>query len=264
MNVLEAAAQCPKCAKLCICAGGHVRHDSLPCFLTACLLACFLPVNAQNTNTLTSTLPSKQQVKCHAGLQRLRRQQNASERTDRRQKRLQVQKVHVKKDHNKKSFRQRLRLAAGTTGSSAETSQKREAEPDEGSVGGVGVGGVGKLNPVVSPPNHVGVSLPKSENLNFEELLSLLLAGIVPPQASQRNAELLPMFSTNNPGLRGPMGNGVYLSGTILPTLQDGGANALLALSAIIASAEAVGRYGAINDLQQVLNAIQAANGGSI
>ena len=74
MNVLEAAAPCPKCAKLCICAGGHVRHDSLPCFLTACLLACFLPVNAQNTNTLTSTLPSKQQVKCHAGLQRLRRQ----------------------------------------------------------------------------------------------------------------------------------------------------------------------------------------------
>jgi len=226
MNVLEAAAQCPKCAKICICAGGH--------------------------------------VKCHAGMQRLRRQQNASERTDRRQKRLQVQKVHVKKDHNKKSFRQRLRLAAGTTGSSAETSQKREAEPDEASGVGVGVGGVGKLNPVVSPPNHVGVSLPKRENLNFEELLSLLLAGIVPPQASQRNAELLPMISTNNPGLRGPMGNGVYLSGTILPTLQDGGANALLALSAIIASAEAIGRYGAMNDLQQVLNALQAASGGSI
>ena len=256
MNVLEAAAQCPKCAKICICAGGHVRHDFLPFFFD-CLLACILPVNAQNTNTLTSTLPSKQQVKCHAGMQRLRRQQNASERTDRRQKRLQVQKVHVKKDHNKKSFRR-------TTGSSAETSQKREAEPDEASGGGVGVGGVGKLNPVVSPPNHVGVSLPKRENLNFEELLSLLLAGIVPPQASQRNAELLPMISTNNPGLRGPMGNGVYLSGTILPTLQDGGANALLALSAIIASAEAIGRYGAMNDLQQVLNALQAASGGSI
>ena len=42
MNVLEAAAQCPKCAKICICAGGHVRHDSLPFFLTAFLLACLL------------------------------------------------------------------------------------------------------------------------------------------------------------------------------------------------------------------------------
>ncbi|XRB22149.1 hypothetical protein RI054_30g120000 [Pseudoscourfieldia marina] len=175
MDPLEAAKQCPKCAQLCICAGGP--------------------------------------VKCHAGVQRKRRQENAFERMDRRQKRIQIQKEYSEK-------RQRLKLATGTSGSSAETLQNssdgspphlsdadraRSYNTDEASGGAV----MGKLNPG-SPP----------ESANSQDVLSLALADMIPPQPLQRYAQLPPMLPTTNPG--SSESDGVYFSGSVLPSQHVG------------------------------------------